>query len=110
MNNLDKALLNPQFRWLPKHLQHITENIVLQKRNVSFLAINALFRRKFDRKLSVSNKENGHYVIEDFVPLQKNDLLRTQAEKLEAIFYLDQHNNIIVITAFSENDEDYRKY
>jgi mRNA-degrading endonuclease RelE of RelBE toxin-antitoxin system len=110
MKNPTQALKNPIFHWFPKHLQHITENIVIQKRNVSFLAINALFRQKHTHIVNVSTKENGHFVVEDFVKVQKNDLLRTHAENLKAIFYLDDHNNIIVITAYSENDEDYRKY
>ena len=110
MKNPTQALISPKFHWLPKHLQHISENIVFQKRNVSFLAINALFRQKHTHNVNVSAKQNGHFVVEDFVQVQKNDLLRTHPEKLKAIFYLDDHNNIIVITAYSENDEDYRKY
>jgi hypothetical protein len=107
MQNLNRALNNPQFKWLPKHLQHITENIVFKKRNISFLAINALFRQKKSYNLIVSNKENNHFIVEDFVDIQKNDMLRTQAENLTAIFYIDNHDNIIVVTAFSENDSYY---
>lgn len=49
--DLKLALKQPVFRWLPKHLNHIAENIVIKKRNISFLAINALFRLK-DYKVS----------------------------------------------------------
>ena len=94
----------PTFRWYPKHLNHIAENIVFKKRNVSFLAINALFRQMKTHRIVDSDLENGHFLIEDFVALQKNDLLRTQAEKLSAVFYLDNLDNIVVVTAFSEND------
>ena len=107
MQNHYKALNNPQFKWLPKHLQHITENIVFKQRNISFLAINALFRQKKTYNITVSNKENNHFVVEDFVDIQKNDRLRRQAEKLTAIFYIDNQDNIIVVTAFSENDSIY---
>ena len=39
----------PTFRWYPKHLNHIAENIVFKKRNVSFLAINRIFRQPKER-------------------------------------------------------------
>ena len=93
------------FKWLPKHIQHITEHIVFDKRNVSFLAINALFRQYKTHKVKPSEFGNDHFMVKDFVPLQKNDRTRILAEELTAIFYIDQHGNIVVITAFSENDE-----
>ena len=104
MSETTKIPNPPTFRWYPKHLNHIAENIVFKKRNVSFLAINALFRQKETHKIAVSNKDKGHFVAQDFVDLQPNDLLRTKAEKLYVIFYLDKLNNIVVITAYSEND------
>ena len=107
MQNHYKTLNKAQFKWLSKHLQHITENIVFKQRNISFLAINALFRQKKTYNITVSNKENNHFVVEDFVDIQKNDRLRRQAEKLTAIFYIDNQDNIIVVTAFSENDSIY---
>lgn len=94
----------PIFRWLPKAMNHIAENIVFKKRNVSFLAINALFRQTKTHTVSDSTLGNNHFIIEDFVPLQSNDRLRVKAEKLTAIFELDKYDNIIVKTAFSEND------
>lgn len=94
----------PVFRWLPKAMNHIAENIVFKKRNVSFLAINALFRQRETYTLSDSKLGNNHFIIEDFVTLQSNDRLRLKAEKLTVIFELDKHDNIIVKTAFSEND------
>jgi hypothetical protein len=106
MKNLTLALKTPQLRWLPKHLQHITENIVFKQRNISFLAINAIFRQK-THKITASNKEKGNFIIEDYVALQRNDMLRRKAEILTVIFYLDKHDNIVVVTAYSENDTDY---
>ena len=100
-----KVPKNPVFHWLPKHLNHIAENIVFKRRNVSFLAINALFRQKETHKISKSNKENDHFIVEDFVDSQKNDLLRVFPERLYAVFYLDKQDNIIVVTAYSENDQ-----
>ena len=47
----------------------------------------------------------GSYFIKGFVPLQKNDRLRSKAEELTVVFRLDKHQNIIVITAYSESDE-----
>jgi len=38
--DLKLALKQPTFRWIPKHLNHIAENIAIKKRNISFLAIN----------------------------------------------------------------------
>ena len=98
---------NPVFRWLPKHLQHITENIVFKKRNVSFLAINALFRQTSTHIILPSDFGNDHYILEDFVGLQTNDRLRTTAEKLRVVFTIDRHDNIIIKTAYSENDSSY---
>ena len=93
------------FRWLPKHLNHIAENIKFEDRNVSFLAINALFRTK-DYLLAKSPPPfENHYVISGYVEVQKNDLLRTKAENLTVVFYLDKNQNIIPITAYSESDE-----
>jgi hypothetical protein len=96
-------LLN--FHWLPKHLNHIAENIVFQERNVSFYAINALFRQKKTHLIIESPMQNGHFIIEDFVDLQTNDLLRRRAERLTAVYYLDNRDNVVVVTAFSENDK-----
>ena len=47
----------------------------------------------------------GSFVISGHVPLQPNDQLRSQAEKLSVIFRIDRHNNIIPITAYGESDE-----
>jgi hypothetical protein len=44
-------------------------------------------------------------MISGFVPLQVNDRLRSRAEVLTVIFRTDEHKNIIIITAYSENDE-----
>jgi hypothetical protein len=33
---LNIAIKKLQFKWLPKHLNHIAENIVFKKRNISF--------------------------------------------------------------------------
>lgn len=104
MSETTKIPNPPTFRWYPKHLNHIAENIVFKRRNVSFLAINALFRQKETHHISVSNKDKGHYVAQDFVDVQPNDRLRTRAERLFVIFYLDKLDNIVVITAYSEND------
>jgi hypothetical protein len=105
--NKDRALKDLNFRWLPKHIQHIAENIVFQKRNISFLSINALFRQKDTYSTKPSEFGNDHYVIEDFVATFPNDRLRLRAEFLRVIFTLDDHNNIIVVTAISENDKRY---
>lgn len=105
MGDIKKALKVPTFRWLPKHLNHIVENIVFKERNISFLAINALFRQQSTYEIE---KDKGgfsdSFTVKDFVDLQPNDRLRIKAEWLEAAFYLDLHNNIIVTTAYSEND------
>ena len=94
----------PSFHWLPKHLNHITENIVFKQRNISFLAINRLFRQSKTHFIRPSNLGNDHFEVEDFVPVLPNDKLRTKAEKLKAIFRFDKQGNIIVLTAFSEYD------
>jgi hypothetical protein len=47
---------------------------------------------------------NYHFEVEDFLPLLSNDKLRTKPEKLKALYRFDEHNNIIVVTAISEND------
>lgn len=104
MSKTSKIPNPPTFRWYPKHLNHIAENIVFLNRNVSFLAINALFRQKHTHTIEDSYMSNGHFLVEDFVDLQPNDLLRTRAEKLSAVFYIDNHDNVVVVTAFSEND------
>jgi hypothetical protein len=59
------------FKWLPKHIQHITEHIVFDKRNISFLAINALFRQYKTHKIKPSEFGNDNFMVKDFVPLQK---------------------------------------
>lgn len=94
------------FKWLPKHINHIAENIVYKKRNVSFLSMSALFRqRNAEVTLSETPFANS-YVLSGFVPLQQNDRLRTKAEKLSVIFRLDDQNNIIPITSYSESDAE----
>jgi hypothetical protein len=103
MKNLQQALKQKTFRWLPKHLNHIAENIVFEKRNVSFLAINALFnQKKYD--IIVGEKFQDSYTIVGNVPVLPNDNLRTREENLEVAFRIDKYNNIIPITAYSEND------
>jgi hypothetical protein len=97
---------NPIFHWLPKHLNHITENIVFKKRNVSFLAINKVFRQPDTSTIQPSELGNEHFEIIDFVEKQPNDLSRTRAEMLKVVFRFDNKKNIIVITAISENDRD----
>jgi len=103
LNDIFKQI---NFKWLPKHINHIAEHIVFDKRNISFLAINALFRIT-DYKIEKSNKPfKDSYVISGFVPLQPNDRLRNKAEILNVVFRIDDYKNIIVITAYSENDEN----
>jgi hypothetical protein len=85
-------------------MNHIAENIVFKNRNISFLAINTLFRQRETHTVSDSKLGNNHFIIEDYVPLQINDRLRVKAEKMTVVFELDKHNNIIVKTAYSEND------
>ncbi len=105
MDQLEFALKKLTFKWLPKHLNHIAEKIVIDKRNISFLAINRLFRIK-NKKIAKSPEPfRNTYVVQGFVDTQKNDLLRTKEEELTVIFRIDKENNIIVITAYSESDE-----
>ncbi len=106
MSKTTKIPNPPIFRWSPKHLNHIAENIVFKKRNVSFLAINHIFRQPNTHKVKPSSFGNGHFEVSDFVPTLRNDLLRTRAERLKVIFRFDEQNNIIVITAMSENDSN----
>ena len=91
--------------YLRKHLNHIAENIVIKKRNISFLAINYLFRNRNYNVFKAKEPFKNSYVLTGFVPMQKNDKLRNISENLTVIFRIDQHQNIIVITAFSESDE-----
>ena len=104
MSETNKIPNPPTFRWYPKHLNHITENIVFKERNVSFLAINRIFRQPDTHKIKPSSFKNGHLEIIDFVETLPNDRLRTRAEKLKVVFRFDEQNNIIVVTAMSEND------
>jgi hypothetical protein len=105
MNALKKALERLNFRWTPKHLNHIAENIAIKKRNISFLAINALFRQKTFEIAKSASFYSDSYIIKGKVPLQKNDLLRTIEDELIVVFRLDRELNIIVITAYSSSDE-----
>ncbi len=105
MKELENALKQLRFRWLPKFMNHIAENIVFKNRNISFLAINAIFRQKDMELEKASPPFIESYFIRGFVPLQKNDNLRTMAEEMTVVFRLDKHDNIIVITAYSKSDE-----
>ena len=102
--DLNSAFKQLSFKWLPKHLNHIAENIVFKKRNVSFLAINAIFRQKDVSIISSETSFTDSFIISGFVPLQTNDKLRTRAEKMSVIFRIDEQNNIIPITSYSETD------
>lgn len=105
MSNIKIAIKQLNFKWLPKHLNHIAENIVFKKRNISFLAINALFRHP-NAKVTTSNIPFADsFIISGFVPLLTNDKLRTIADKLSVVFRIDEHNHIIPITSYSETDE-----
>ena len=106
MNEIEQALKQINFIWLPKHLNHIAENIVLKKRNISFLAINYLFRNKNYKVFKSNQQFQNSFIIIGFVPIQKNDKLRNKAEQLTVVFRLDKQKNIIVITAFSDTDEN----
>lgn len=77
-----QALKQLNFRWKAKHLNHIAENIVFKKRNISFLAINALFRQKSAKVEESVLPFINSYIISDFVPVQKNDNLRKKADFL----------------------------
>lgn len=106
MRDFEQILKAPQFKWLPKNLNHIAENIVFKKRNISFLAINAIFRQRQTHDIVDSPPPfEESYIIDDYVDVLPNDRLRTQAERLKVVFQVDKHNNIIVLTAFSENDK-----
>jgi hypothetical protein len=105
MSDLTRVLKSPKFRWLPKHLNHIAENIVFKRRNISFLAINALFKQQ--KTYEIEKDKGGFigsYTVRDFVVSQPNDQLRTREEWLEVAFYINSHGNVIVTTAYSEND------
>lgn len=106
MENLDIALNQLIFKWLPRHLNHIAENIVFKKRNISFLSINALFRLKHYEKSPAPPPFKDSFMVHGFVEIQQNDLLRQRAEHLTVVFKLDNHNNIIPITAYSESDDN----
>jgi hypothetical protein len=106
MNDINQALKQLNFKWIAKHLNHIAENIVLKKRNISFLAINYLFREAEYEIFDSKQPFKDSFVISGYVPLQKNDKLRNKPELLSVVFRLDNQNNIIVITAFSESDEN----
>jgi hypothetical protein len=87
-------------------LNHIAENIVLKKRNISFLAINTLFRLKNVNITFSETPFTNSYFISGIVPIQTNDKLRTKLDRLTVIFRIDEQNNIIPITSFSETDEN----
>jgi hypothetical protein len=53
MSDLTRVLKSPKFKWLPKHLNHIAENIVFKRRNISFLE---LMRFSNNKKRMKSNK------------------------------------------------------
>jgi hypothetical protein len=105
MSDLKIAIKQLNFRWLPKYLNHIAENIVFKKRNISFLAINALFRQENNIITNSEAPFTDSFVISGIVPILPNDRLRTISNKMSVVFRLDDHNNIIPITAYSENDE-----
>ncbi len=105
MEDINRAIEQLKFKWLPKHLNHIAESIVFKRRNISFLAINYLFRKaKYELFESKAPFKNS-FVISGFVPVQKNDKLRNKPESLYVVFRIDRHQNIIT-TAFSESDEN----
>ncbi len=106
MSDINTTFKKLNFKWFPKHLNHIAENIVFKKRNISFLAINALFRQKEANINSSETPFTNSYVISGIVPIQANDKLRTISDKLTVIFRIDEQNNIIPITSFSESDEN----
>ena len=105
MIRIEQVLQQLNFKWLPKHLNHIAENIVFKKRNISFLSINYLFRNKNYEIFESKQQFKDSFIITGFVPIQKNDNLRNKSEQLTVVFRIDNLNNIIVITAFSETDE-----
>jgi hypothetical protein len=105
MKEIHEAIRSLNFKWLPKRLNHITENIVFKNRNISFLAINALFRSKNYQLTRAEAPFEDSFVLSGFIDIQTNDKLRTKAEELNVIFRVDTHKNIIVITAYSDSDE-----
>ncbi len=36
MEDINRAIEQLKFKWLPKHLNHIAESIVFKRRNISF--------------------------------------------------------------------------
>ncbi len=106
MSDINNAFKQLNFKWLPKHLNHIAENIVFKKRNISFLAINALFRQKDIKITSSETPFINSYIISGNVPVQTNDKLRTKSDIITVIFRIDEQNNILPITSFSESDEN----
>ena len=60
MSEIEKALKHLNFKWLPKHLNHIAENIIFKKRNISFLSINYLFRNKKYEIFESKKQSNLH--------------------------------------------------
>jgi hypothetical protein len=94
------------FKWFPRYLNHMAENIVFKKRNISFLSINALFRSKKYEQSPAPPPFKESFMVKGFVDIQQNDLLRQRSENLTVIFRLDEHNNIIPITAYSESDDN----
>ena len=86
MKNIEQVLKQTNFKWLPKHLNHIAENIIFKKRNISFLAINYLFRNKNYEVFESKKQFKNSFMITGFVPIQKNDKLRNKSEQLTVIF------------------------
>ncbi len=105
MKDLQQALKQKTFRWLPKHLNHIAENIVFKKRNVSFLAINALFRVEGTESGQNDAPYEDSFWIKGFLNALPNDQLRLKSESIEVVFQIDRNFNIIPITAYSESDD-----
>lgn len=67
MTEIKRALKQLNFRWLPKHLNHIAENIVLKQRNISFLAINYLFREAEYELFESKAPFKDSFIISGFV-------------------------------------------
>jgi hypothetical protein len=105
MKNLQQALKQKTFRWLPKHLNHIAENIVFKKRNVSFLAINKLFRQKSVIVNPSDYPFKDSFIIIGYLDVLPNDNLRLKGEILRVAFQIDDKCNIIPLTAYSESDD-----
>lgn len=104
MKNLNSALKDKNFKWLPKHLNHIAENIVFKNRNISYLAINEIFRVKGMEYGDAPFPFTDSYFMRGFLKPLPNDLLRTKEGFLTVIFKIDNHSNIIPITAYDKND------